>query len=1035
LVFVGQVALAQLETVTDLNFGTGYIQPGQAQVTQKVTLVDSDDDNTDDITISEVRVENVLGTAVPTDFSKVEILDGNDSVKGSVSFPTSYPIIITIFNWTISDDSSDTLQVRVTVAPGVIGHRTIQTRVRISYTEGGIDYVAIADDGNATIINNPPVAANDASYSVNEDNTLTVAAPGVLGNDSDPDGDTLTAVLVSGPSHGTLTLNPNGSFTYTPAENFFGTDSFTYQAYDGVDYSNVATVTITVSSVNDAPVAEDDSYTTDEDTPLVVPAPGVLGNDSDVDGDRLTAVLVSGPSHGTLTLNEDGSFTYTPEENFCGEDSFTYKAYDGALYSNVATVTITVTPVNDAPVAEDDTYTANEDTPLVVPAPGVLGNDSDVEGDHLTAVLVSGPSHGTLTLNPNGSFTYTPAENFFGTDSFTYQAYDGVAYSNVATVTITVSSVNDAPVAEDDTYTANEDTPLVVPAPGVLGNDSDVEGDHLTAVLVSGPSHGTLTLNEDGSFTYTPEENFCGEDSFTYKAYDGALYSNVATVTITVSSVNDAPVAEDDSYTTDEDTPLVVPAPGVLGNDSDVEGDHLTAVLVSGPSHGTLTLNPNGSFTYTPAENFFGTDSFTYQAYDGVDYSNVATVTITVSSVNDAPVAEDDSYTTDEDTPLVVPAPGVLGNDSDVEGDPLTAVLVSGPSHGTLTLNPNGSFTYTPAGDYYGSDSFKYKARDRSGAESNEATVTITVNPVPYSARRTLPIGWNMISVPLKPIPPNNTPGAVFGDDITPLLIYRWNPNTNAYDANPSPIDPGHGYWVYIMTQDTEIDVDGTRIDFDYEVPLGKAGWHMISTPTVNVYWGYCKFTDGTTTKTYTEAIAADWIAPYIFRWDPATNSYTSYGASGVIEPWVGYWIRTYVDGLTLILPVYDAINSPPSPPTSLLVPSAAELGLTPPAPPVLPFTDKKTGFMVLNYPNPIRDVHTTKFMVLGAEVETIRVSIYDLSGRLVWRGEAPGNELTWHTDDLSGQFLANGVYLYIVEIKVGGQWIRTDVKKLVILR
>jgi hypothetical protein len=153
LVFVGQVALAQLETVADLNFGTGYIQPGQAQVTQKVALVDSDDDNTNAITISEVRVENVLGTAVPTDFSKVEILDGNGNVKGFVSSPTSYPIIITIpiNGWTIPDDRSDTLQVRVTVAPGVIGHRTIQTRVRISYREGYTSYVAIVDDGNATI--------------------------------------------------------------------------------------------------------------------------------------------------------------------------------------------------------------------------------------------------------------------------------------------------------------------------------------------------------------------------------------------------------------------------------------------------------------------------------------------------------------------------------------------------------------------------------------------------------------------------------------------------------------------------------------------------------------------------------------------------------------------------------------------------------------------------------------------------------------------------------------------------------------------
>jgi VCBS repeat-containing protein len=584
-----------------------------------------------------------------------------------------------------------------------------------------------------TCVNDAPVAQDD-TYTTDEDTPLLVPAPGVLGNDYDVDGDSLTAVLVSGPAHGTLTLNPDGSFTYTPAENFCGEDSFTYKAYDGELYSNVATVRIVVTCVNDAPVAQDDSYTTDEDTPLLVPAPGILGNDYDVDGNELlTSVLVSGPAHGTLTLNSDGSFTYTPAENFCGEDSFTYKAYDGELYSNVATVRIVVTCVNDAPVAQDDTYTTDEDTPLLVPAPGILGNDYDVDGNELlTSVLVSGPAHGTLTLNPDGSFTYTPAENFCGEDSFTYKAYDGELYSNVATVRIVVTCVNDAPVARDDSYTTDEDTPLVVAKPGILGNDYDVDGNELlTSVLVSGPAHGTLTLNPDGSFTYTPAENFCGEDSFTYKAYDGELYSNVATVRITVTCVNDAPVAQDDSYTTDEDTPLLVPAPGVLGNDYDVDGNELlTSVLVSGPAHGTLTLNPDGSFTYTPAENFCGEDSFTYKVYDGELYSNVATVRITVTCVNDAPVAQDDTYTTDEDTPLLVPAPGILGNDYDVDGNELlTSVLVSGPAHGTLTLNPDGSFTYTPAENFCGEDSFTYKAYDGE-LYSNVATVRITVTCV-----------------------------------------------------------------------------------------------------------------------------------------------------------------------------------------------------------------------------------------------------------------------------------------------------------------
>jgi VCBS repeat-containing protein len=593
-----------------------------------------------------------------------------------------------------------------------------------SFTYKACDPSGACDTATVTItvtcVNDAPVAQDD-TYTTNEDTPLLVPAPGILGNDYDVDGDSLTAVLVSGPAHGTLALNPDGSFTYTPAENFCGEDSFTYKAYDGALYSNVATVRITVTCVNDAPVANDDEASVPEDSSVTIP---VLGNDYDVDGDPLSVSIVSGPTHGWATVNPDGTITYTPNPDFCGTDSFTYQACDPAGACDTATVTIHVTCVNDAPVAQDDTYTTNEDTPLVVSAPGVLGNDSDVDGDPLTSVLVSGPAHGTLALNPDGSFTYTPAENFCGEDSFTYKAYDGSLYSNVATVRITVTCVNDAPVARDDTYTTNEDTPLVVPAPGVLGNDYDVDGDPLTAVLVSGPAHGTLALNPDGSFTYTPAENFCGEDSFTYKAYDGELYSNVATVRIMVICVNDAPVANDDEASVLEDSSVTIP---VLGNDYDVDGDPLSVSLVSGPANGRATVNPDGTITYTPNPDFCGTDSFTYKACDPSGACDTATVTITVTCVNDAPVAQDDTYTTNEDTPLVVAKPGVLGNDSDVDGDPLTSVLVSGPAHGTLTLNPDGSFTYTPNPNFYGTDTFTYRAFDGE-LYSNVATVTITVS-------------------------------------------------------------------------------------------------------------------------------------------------------------------------------------------------------------------------------------------------------------------------------------------------------------------
>jgi len=287
-----------------------------------------------------------------------------------------------------------------------------------------------------------------------------------------------------------------------------------------------------------------------------------------------------------------------------------------------------------APVARNDHYFTREDTPLTVsPEDGVLDNDGENHDNPLTAALVSGPGHGTLTLNANGSFTYTPAANFNGTDSFTYKANDGSTDSNVATVHLRVGEKNDAPVGNTDTYSTNEDTTLTIAAAqGTLTNDTDPDGDPLSTRLVDGPAHGKLKLKADGSFTYTPDKNFNGSDTFTYVARDGDSRSNPTSVNITVNAVNDAPVAANDSYTVNQNTPLVIAAgQGTLANDTDTEGSTLTATLVQGPSHGTLTLNANGSFTYTPTANFLGADSFTYKANDGTANSGVAGVSIFVS--------------------------------------------------------------------------------------------------------------------------------------------------------------------------------------------------------------------------------------------------------------------------------------------------------------------------------------------------------------------------------------------------------------------
>jgi hypothetical protein len=286
-----------------------------------------------------------------------------------------------------------------------------------------------------------------------------------------------------------------------------------------------------------APVATVDSATVAEDTTLTVAAPGILANDADPQGVPLTASLVSGPSHGALALTSNGAYAYRADPDWSGTDSFSYRAFNTNLYSAPVAVTITVTPVNDAPVSAADVATIAMDATLTVPAPGVLGNDTDVDGDSLITSLTAEPSHGALALAGNGSYSYVPAPGFSGTDTFTYRAFDGAAYSAPAVVTIITTEFNVAPVANADSATVAENATLTVFLPGVLANDTDADGNPLTAEMVAAPAHGELSLSGDGSYTYHPTADWFGTDVFTYRASDAATYSAPATVTITVTAV------------------------------------------------------------------------------------------------------------------------------------------------------------------------------------------------------------------------------------------------------------------------------------------------------------------------------------------------------------------------------------------------------------------------------------------------------------------------------------------------------------------
>ena len=547
--------------------------------------------------------------------------------------------------------------------------------------------------------------------------SYTVVVNGVLNanvgdNDINTDGATLTFTIGTGVSNGTLTLNSNGTFTYTPNNGFLGTDSFTYNVCGGPGLCDNATVTITVTE-SAPPVATADEYTTEEDTPI---SGNVGTNDTEPDGSPLNFILLTTPNNGDVVLNADGTFTYTPGNNFNGTDSFTYSACDPTPICDATTVTIIVTPVIDVPIANDDAYETDQNITL---NGNVTFNDVEGDGDALTVTIVENVTSGTLTLESDGSFTYVPATDYLGSDSFSYSLCD-VDGCDTAVVTIDVQIPNDPPVANDDNYTTQEDTQL---NGSVADNDTDPDNDPLAYTLNNSTSNGTLIFTVDGTFSYTPNAEFYGTDSFTYTVCDDLGECDDAVVTITVTQVIDPHTAVDDYVTTPVNTSITI---NVLDNDINPEGLALSTFIASGPFNGNATLNINGTLIYTPDPNFVGLDSIVYFACNSLGVCPEATVYINVVLPSNPPVAENDVFNIFENTTL---DNTLTANDSDPDGDVLVYSIVNNTVDGTFTLNPDGTFSFIPNTNFFGTVIITYEACDPFGV-CDQALVTINVYPV-----------------------------------------------------------------------------------------------------------------------------------------------------------------------------------------------------------------------------------------------------------------------------------------------------------------
>lgn len=529
---------------------------------------------------------------------------------------------------------------------------------------------------------------------------------GTLPAATDADGDPFTYSVREKPVNGTVTVDPGGSYAYTPTPGFYGRDSFVFSVIDHLGGRADYTVFFTVRMVNNPPVASNTTISVAENGSYT----GSLPAATDADGEKITysAAHGLGPSKGTVTVAATGSFTYTPEPGRSGTDSFSYDVTDGVSTSTY-TVSVTIAPINHEPTAVDGIITTQHGVPVSF---GDSFNDPD--GDPLTFRLDAPSTVGTFTQNPDGTVTYTPRAGFVGEATVAYTVTDPSGLAAGATITVVVK--NGPVVTRDDVYIGDDG----VYTGNVLDNDVDSDREPIAIVSHTLPSSGALVLAPDGSFTYTPEPGVSGTFEFTYTVSDGADYAT-ATVRFIVAAEGKPPVAAPDSATVEAGETVVI---DVLGNDVDPNGTGLWVSSVDEPVSGQVRVTESGTIQYTADPDFTGVTAFTYTVSNGwADQTVTVTVTVLPST---APVTVDDEVTIRAGEVAVIDA---LANDSIPKG--ATVVITSQPQVGTVRFDDaTGTFVYTPGEESY-AGGFGYEVTDGLGRTSY-SWVTITVDQAPY---------------------------------------------------------------------------------------------------------------------------------------------------------------------------------------------------------------------------------------------------------------------------------------------------------------
>jgi hypothetical protein len=579
--------------------------------------------------------------------------------------------------------------------------------IKITVTAGAQSATLAAFSITVNNVNDAPVA-NDDNISLNEDDDVTI---NVLANDTDADvDDVVTLLSINSVTNGVAVID-NGRIIFTPTPDFNGTATILYTVTDSV-LTDTATVTITVDSLNDAPEISG------------IPTTSILENDvysftpsaSDADNDILTFSISNLPSWATFST-ATGALTGTPDNNESGSygNIEISVSSQGGLSDSLPAFTIVVDNVNIAPVLVDDTSTTDEDIAISI---DVLANDSDIDiADTLIVTAISAVVNGTAVI-VNNQVVYTPNTNFNGAGSFTYSVTDG-GVTDSANVVVTINSVNDVPVISGTPVTSVLQDIAYTFTPTASDNDA---GDTLTFSINNMPSWAAFS-NTTGALTGTPGNDDVGSYpniQITVNS-DGGLSASLTLFAITVTNVNDAPVAVADSVTVDEDSQVTI---SILANDSDLDDDPLTVDSISA-LNGSVVLNNDQSVLYTPNANYNGSDTISYTISDGNGSSDSAIVDVTITSINDVPVAVDDAATITEGESLSF---AVLDNDSDDDNDTLT-ISTADAANGSVVINIDNSLTYTPDVTFVGVENIVYTIQDGNGG-TGAATLIVAVNPI-----------------------------------------------------------------------------------------------------------------------------------------------------------------------------------------------------------------------------------------------------------------------------------------------------------------